>query len=104
MGFIYNGAFPGALGQCWLKAGVGNPSTWDNDQNAISGLASGAGPTPTPAPSGNCQAFDHKNSRTYASQWQGSDTASWDGCCAQCLEIARVGPTCTMVPIQELSA
>merc|ERR1712176_687757 len=31
-----------------------------------------------------CQSFDHKNSKSYSSQWQGSDTDSWDGCCSQC--------------------
>merc|ERR1712146_454346 len=41
-------------------------------------------PSPTPPAPGNCQAFDHKNSKSYTSQWQGSDTESWDGCCAQC--------------------
>merc|ERR1711920_332573 len=58
--YVYNGAYAGAPGQCWLKTGVGDPSTWD---------------------------FDHKNSRKYTSQWQGSDTASWGGCCAQCTGI-----------------
>merc|ERR1712087_471247 len=44
----------------------------------------GPSPSPTPLEPGNCQAFDHKNSKSYRSQWQGSDTDSWDGCCAQC--------------------
>jgi len=79
--YVYNGAYAGAPGQCWLKTGVGDPSTWVEDQNVISGL-----PATSPAKRklSQCQAFDHKNSRTYTSQWQGRDTASWDGCCAQC--------------------
>merc|ERR1719443_613393 len=44
----------------------------------------GPSPSPTPPAPGNCQAFDHKNSKSYRSQWQGSDTESWGGCCAQC--------------------
>merc|ERR1712083_1278775 len=82
--YVYNGA-PGAMGQCWLKTGVGDPGSWDYDPNVISGLpASGPSPSPTPPAPGTCQAFDHKNSKSYSSQWQGSDTESWDGCCAQC--------------------
>merc|ERR1719197_1589356 len=75
--YVYNGA-PGAKGQCWLKTGVGDPGSWDYDPNVISGLpASGRRLS-------ECQAFDHKNSKSYRSQWQGSDTESWGGCCAQC--------------------
>merc|ERR1711957_1031902 len=130
--YVYNGA-PGAKGQCWLKTGVGDPSSWTEDPNVISGLPAsglrgamvnssqmqataaycdptltdppqlcpggvacpncgsnscacptGPSPSPTPPAPGNCQAFDHKNSKSYTSQWQGSDTDSFDGCCAQC--------------------
>merc|ERR1712003_543945 len=84
--YVYNGA-PGAMGQCWLKTGVGDPGSWDYDPNVISGLpASGPSPSPTPPAPGTCQAFDHKNSKSYSSQRQGSGTDSWDGCCAQCVD------------------
>merc|ERR1711862_961439 len=98
--YVYNGA-PGAMGQCWLKTGVGDPGSWDYDPNVISGLpASGPSPSPTPPAPGTCQAFDHKNSRSYSSQWQGSDTESWDGCCAQCGDHCLAGPTCTTVLLE----
>merc|ERR1712084_11670 len=83
--YVYNGA-QGAKGQCWLKTGVGDPSSWEDDPTVISGLATGTPPSPTPPAPGNCQAFDHKNSKSYTSQRQGSDTDSWDGCCAQCVD------------------
>merc|ERR1712190_438128 len=97
--YVYNGA-QGAKGQCWLKTGVGDPSSWEDDPNVISGLATGTPPSPTPPAPGNCQAFDHKNSKSYASQRQGSDTDSWDGCCAQCVDTVLAGLTCIMVLLE----
>jgi len=83
--FVYNGAYPGAKGQCWLKQGVGDPSTWDTDPNAISGLPSGVPATlEASAAAGQCRNWNHKNSKHYSSQWQGQDVASWGECCSQC--------------------